>query len=162
MSAYSTDLLKPGQYSSIEPNTVLAKSSRAPYASQHQYSFCDYEERERAACVHTLVQPPARLYGAYWQNNDATCLPGGASVGSCTDGIVISITGARDGMPLTAQSRYAASICSHVSELKWIVPLCCGPDLPSIVGKHLKFGSESNAIYSSIRDRMIGLERFIE
>jgi hypothetical protein len=38
-------------------------------------------------------------YGAYCTTADSTCFPGGASVRSCTDGIVISIAGSGEQWP---------------------------------------------------------------
>src|SRR2546422_7948357 len=48
----------------------------------------------------TWSQPPSRSwYGAYCTKNDITCLPGGATVESTTDGIVHSRIGLAEGRP---------------------------------------------------------------
>src|ERR1700730_1358766 len=77
-----TDDLKPGAYCSTTSKQRSAKSLRA--ASSHV--------------------PSRSEYGAYWQNIDMRCLPGGATVGSTDDGIVHSTTGSRDGRPYFASS----------------------------------------------------------
>ena len=55
----------------------------------------------RAASSHV---PPRSAYGAYWQNIDIRCFPGGATVASMADGIVHSTIGSCDGRPYFASS----------------------------------------------------------
>src|ERR1700733_12022811 len=77
-----TDALKPGAYSSTTSKQRSANALRA--ASSHG--------------------PSASSYGAYWQNIDMRCFPGGATVGSTADGIVHSTIGLAENRPYLASS----------------------------------------------------------
>src|SRR5215469_6966562 len=86
------------------------------------------------------LRPGASLYGAYCTKHDITCLPGGATEGSVSDGITISIYGRREKFPYFASS-YARSMYSTVGEIE-IAPRRCVP----APGRHLKSGSASSAM----------------
>src|SRR5688500_12150222 len=47
-------------------------------------------------------EPSARWYGAYWTKHDMTCLPGGATLGSVSDGMTMSMYGRREKRPYLA------------------------------------------------------------
>src|SRR5579864_7651441 len=68
------------------------------------------------------------------------CLPGGASEGSYTVGMVISIMGEWEGWPYLASSQ-ACSMYSMDGHMCMVVR-CCGPLSP---GKAWKFGSPLSA-----------------
>src|SRR5450755_164374 len=78
----NTDALKPGADCSTTSKQRFANSSRR--ASFHS--------------------PSLSVYGAYWQNIDMRCCPGGATVGSTDDGIVHSTIGFVDMAPYLASS----------------------------------------------------------
>ena len=82
----STERLKLGAYSSRSAKHRSAKAS--PIRSQ---------------------PGPRSVYGAYCTKMDIRCRPGGATVGSTTEGIVHSSTGRSDGRPYFASS-YARSM----------------------------------------------------
>src|SRR5215472_18034853 len=107
-----------GAYSEMVLITLLPKASR----SSSQFS------------------PGRSLYGAYCTKHDITCLPGGATEGSVSDGITISIYGRREKFPYFASS-YARSMYSIVGEIE-IAPRRCVP----APGRHLKSGSASSAM----------------
>src|SRR5437867_3084601 len=77
-----TDLLKLGAYSS------RISKQRSAY-----FSFS------------TSQSPSRRFVGAYWVKMDIRCLPGGATVGSTTEGMVHSSMGDFDHWPYFASSK---------------------------------------------------------
>src|SRR6185437_12221640 len=109
-----------GAYSAIVSTTLLPNASRC--SSQ--------------------LSPGRSLYGAYCTKHDITCLPGGATDGSVSDGITISIYGRREKLPYLASS-YACSIYSTLGEIE-IAPRRCAPG----PGRHLKSGSASRAMFT--------------
>src|SRR6476620_12224992 len=111
-------LFKFGAYSEIVSITVLPNASR--WSSQ--------------------FNPGRSLYGAYCTKHDITCFPGGATDGSVSDGITMSIYGRREKLPYFASS-YARSMYSTLGEIE-IAPRKCAPG----PGRHLKSGSASNAM----------------
>src|SRR6476660_3538000 len=84
--------------------------------------------------------PDDSLYGAYCTKHERMCLPGGATDGSVSVGITMSMYGRRENSPYFASS-YARSMYSTVGEME-IAPRRWGP-LP---GRHVKFGSASSAM----------------
>src|SRR6476646_5141053 len=85
-------------------------------------------------------KPGRSLYGAYCTKHDITCFPGGATEGSVSEGITMSIYGRREKLPYLASS-YASSIYSTLGEME-IAPRRCAPG----PGRHLKSGSASRAM----------------
>ena len=71
-----------GAYSAMVSITLLPKASRC--SSQ--------------------FKPGRSLYGAYCTKQDITCLPGGATDGSVSEGITMSIYGRREKLPYLASS----------------------------------------------------------
>src|SRR6185437_7274482 len=86
------------------------------------------------------LSPGRSWYGADCTKHDITCVPGGATEGSVSDGITISIEGRREKVPYLAAS-YARSIYSTLGEMA-IAPRRCNPG----PGRHLKSGSASRAM----------------
>src|SRR6478735_2754808 len=109
-----------GAYSEMVSITVLPKASR--WSSQ--------------------FKPGRSLYGAYCTKHDITCFPGGATDGSVSEGITMSIYGLREKLPYLASS-YARSMYSTLGEME-IAPRRCAPG----PGRHLKSGSASSAIFT--------------
>src|SRR6185437_5589305 len=87
-------------------------------------------------------KPGFSLYGAYCTKHDMTCFPGGATVGSSSDGMTISMYGWRENVPYFASS-YALSMYSTVGEIE-IAPRRCAP----APARHLKSGSASRARFT--------------
>src|SRR5579871_449017 len=83
-----------GAYSLIVSTTVLPKASF--WSSQ--------------------FNPGRSLYGAYCTKHDITCFPGGATDGSVSEGITMSIYGRREKLPYLASS-YARSMYSTLGEI---------------------------------------------
>src|SRR5215475_13333393 len=88
-------LFKLGAYSAMVSITLLPKASR--WSSQ--------------------FNPGRSLYGAYCTKHDMTCLPGGATDGSVSDGITMSMYGRREKLPYLASS-YAFSMYSTLGEIE--------------------------------------------
>src|SRR5579863_723758 len=86
--------------------------------------------------------PGRNLYGAYCTKQDITCFPGGATEGSVSDGMTMSIYGRREKFPYFASS-YALSMYSTEGETE-IAPRRCAPG----PGMHLKFGRASSAMFT--------------
>src|SRR4029079_17597718 len=88
-------------------------------------------------------QVPSRsLKGAYCTKQDMTCLPGGATDGSVSDGITTSMYGRREQSPYFASS-YDRSMYSTLGEIE-MAPRRCAPG----PGRHLKSGSPSSAMFT--------------
>src|SRR5207245_1310985 len=68
------------------------------------YSLRMSKQRSANLSFSVSQVPSLSLYGAYWMNIDIKCLPGGATVGSTTDGSVHSRIGSFDGRPYLASS----------------------------------------------------------
>src|SRR2546423_3625475 len=109
-----------GAYSEMVSITVFPKSS-------FNWSQC---------------KPGLSLYGAYCTKHDITCLPGGATEGSVSDGMTMSMYGRLEKWPYFASS-YARSMYSTLGEMD-IAPRRCAPG----PGMHLKFGKPSRAIFT--------------
>src|SRR6267378_4718486 len=92
------------------------------------------------------LSPGASLYGAYCTKHDMTCLPGGATEGSVSVGITMSMYGWEDQCPYFASS-YAFSMYSTLGEID-MAPRRCAPT----PGKHLKFGRPSSALFTFPED----------
>src|SRR5580704_12032341 len=108
-----------GAYSAIVSITVLPNASRC--SSQF---------------------PLLNLYGAYCTKQERMCLPGGATEGSVSVGMTMSMYGRREKLPYLASS-YARSIYSTLGEIE-IAPRRCAPG----PGMALKFGSPSSARFT--------------
>ena len=68
------------------------------------YAFTTSKQRSAKVSRSASQHPSRSAYGAYCTNSDARCSPGGATVGSTTEGIVSSMTGAVEGRPYFASS----------------------------------------------------------
>src|SRR5215470_3239914 len=97
--------------------------------------------------------PGLSLYGAYCTKHDMTCFPGGATEGSVSVGITMSIYGRVDQCPYFASS-YAFSMYSTLGEID-IAPRRCAPG----PGMHLKLGRASSAMFT-LPDEPRNLYRF--
>src|SRR2546423_6843161 len=86
--------------------------------------------------------PFANLYGAYCTKQDRMCLPGGATDGSVSVGMTMSMYGRRENSPYFAWS-YARSMYSTLGDTD-SAPRRCGPG-PGIA---VKFGSASSARFT--------------
>src|SRR6266508_6071780 len=86
--------------------------------------------------------PDASVYGAYCTKHDRMCLPGGATDGSVSVGITMSMYGRLEKSPYFAWS-YARSMYSTLGEID-SAPRRCGPS----PGRHVKLGSASSARFT--------------
>src|ERR1700676_3439368 len=96
----------------------------------------------KASLSSSQFSPGRSLYGAYCTKHDITCFPGGATDGSVSDGMTMSIYGCREKFPYFASS-YARSIYSTEGEIE-IAPRKCAPGR----GMHLKSGRASRAMFT--------------
>src|SRR6266550_8973887 len=87
-------------------------------------------------------EPDARSYGAYCTKHERMCLPGGATDGSVSVGITMSMYGRREKFPYLASS-YARSMYSTLGEIE-IAPRKCAPG----PGMQVKFGRRSSARFT--------------
>jgi hypothetical protein len=105
---------------SVSPNVALDVERRQHLPVQDDVADVrrvlrdgvDHGVAERVAVVVPVERPPCssfRWYGAYCTKHDITCLPGGATDGSVSDGITMSMYGRREKRPYFASS-YACSM----------------------------------------------------
>src|SRR5438128_5255174 len=86
--------------------------------------------------------PVASAYGAYCTKHERMCLPGGATDGSVSVGITMSMYGRLEKSPYFASS-YARSMYSTLGDTD-TAPRRCGPS----PGRQVKFGKASSARFT--------------
>jgi len=87
-----------------EPVPILSETGTGPICAKHRAPTGGWSGRSGKLDLSPFPPASASLYGAYCTKIDATCLPGGASVSSTSDAIVISSTGLSLGRPYLASS----------------------------------------------------------